>query len=205
MAAETPITLVGNLVDDPVLRFTASGVPVASFRVASTARVFDRDSGSWRDGDTLFMSCSAWRQQAQNVASTCRRGTRVVVVGRMRQRSYTTTEGANRTVVEVEADEVGASLRHASGQMVKNSSADRAAPPPAAEAGPAGPSNPWQERIDSRRNDQERGTGSQQESGGPVPPPSRPAAPPKDSWAPPEGFDSWGAYPPLEDGDEPTF
>lgn len=194
MASETPITLVGNLVDDPVLRHTASGVPVASFRVASTARVFDRDTQSWRDGDTLFMSCSAWRQQAQNVVATCRRGTRVVVIGRMRQRSYTTTEGVNRTVVEVEADEVGASLRYASGQLVK-SAGGRPTPPPQSAAAASGPvqGNPWRERIDSRREQGPARERTPASGGG------------RDPWSPPEGFDSWGAYPPLEDGDEPPF
>src|SRR5690606_8350011 len=119
MAGETTITLVGNLTDDPELRFTPSGAPVANFRVASTPRTFDRQSGEWRDGDPLFMSCTVWRQMAENVAESLQRGTRVIVTGRLRQRSYETRDGQQRTVVEVDVDEIGPALRYATAKVTK--------------------------------------------------------------------------------------
>jgi single-strand DNA-binding protein len=119
MAGETVITLVGNLVDDPELRFTPSGAAVASFRVASTPRSFDRQSGEWKDGETLFLSCSAWRQLGENVAESLQRGARVIVQGRLKQRSYETREGEKRTVYEVDVDEVGPSLRNATAKLTK--------------------------------------------------------------------------------------
>lgn len=117
MAGETPITLVGNLVDDPELRFTASGVAVANFRVASTPRVFDKQTNEWRDGDSLFLSCSVWRQYAENVAESLTKGTRVIVTGRLKQRSYETQAGERRTVMEIEVDEVGPALRSATAKV----------------------------------------------------------------------------------------
>ena len=119
MAGDTIITLVGNLVDDPELRFTGSGVAVANFRVASTPRTFDRQSNEWKDGETLFMSCSVWRQYAENVAESLTKGTRVVVTGRLKQRSYETQAGERRTVVELEVDEVGPSLRSATAKIAR--------------------------------------------------------------------------------------
>ena len=119
MAGETVITIVGNLVEDPILRFTNSGVPVASFRVASTPRTFDRQSGEWKDGESLFMSCSVWRQAAENVAESLQRGMRVIVQGRLKQRSYETREGEKRTVVEMDVEEVGPSLRNATAKVNK--------------------------------------------------------------------------------------
>jgi single-strand DNA-binding protein len=119
---ETPITIVGNLVADPELRFTSSGQPVASFRVASTPRIRDA-SGEWRDGDSLFLTCNVWRQAAENVAEGLQRGMRVIVSGRLRQRSYETKEGEKRTVYEVEVDDVGPSLRNASAKVTKTSRA----------------------------------------------------------------------------------
>jgi single-strand DNA-binding protein len=111
MAGETVITVVGNLTDDPDLRFTPSGAAVSNFTVASTPRTFDKESQEWRDGEALFLRCSAWRQSAENIAESLRRGDRVIVQGRLRQRSYETAEGEKRTVVEMEADEVGASVK----------------------------------------------------------------------------------------------
>lgn len=136
MAGETPITLVGNLVDDPELRFTASGVAVANFRVASTPRVYDKQAGEWRDGESLFMSCSVWRQYAEHVAESLTKGARVIVTGRLKQRSYETAEGQQRTVVEIEVDEVGPALRHATAQVSKVAahSRDQAQAAPAATA-----------------------------------------------------------------------
>jgi len=119
MAGETPITLVGNLVDDPELRFTSNGQAVARFRVASTPRVYDRQAGEWRDGESLFLTCTAWRQMAENVAESLTRGTRVIVYGRLRQRSYENREGERRTALEVEVDEVGPSLRNATARITK--------------------------------------------------------------------------------------
>ena len=120
-AGDTQITIAGNLVDDPQLRFTASGQAVASFRVASTPRYRDNQSGEWKDGDSLFLTCNVWRQAAENVAESLQRGMRVIVQGRLRQRSYETREGERRTVYEVEADEVGPSLRNASAKVTKTS------------------------------------------------------------------------------------
>jgi single-strand DNA-binding protein len=119
MAGETVITVVGNLVDDPELRFTASGAAVAKFRVASTPRVFDRQTSEWRDGETLFLTCSVWRQAAENVAESLTKGTRVIVQGRLKQRSYEDREGVKRTVFELEVDEVGASLRNATAKVTR--------------------------------------------------------------------------------------
>lgn len=119
MAGETVITVVGNLTADPELRFTPSGAAVANFTVASTPRTFDRASGEWKDGEALFLRCSIWRQAAENVAETLTRGMRVVVQGRLRQRSFETKEGEKRTVVEMEADEIGPSLRYATAKVNK--------------------------------------------------------------------------------------
>jgi single-strand DNA-binding protein len=119
MAGDTVITLVGNLVDDPELRFTQSGAAVAKFRLASTPRTFDRQSGEWKDGESLFLTCNVWRQAAENVAESLQRGTRVIVQGRLKQRSYETREGEKRTVYEVEVDEVGPSLRSATAKVNK--------------------------------------------------------------------------------------
>jgi single-strand DNA-binding protein len=119
MAGETVITVVGNVTDDPELRFTPGGAAVANFTVASTPRTFDRQTNEWKDGDTLFLRCSVWRQAAENVAESLHRGTRVVVQGRLKQRSYETREGEKRTVVELEVDEVGPSLRFATAKVAK--------------------------------------------------------------------------------------
>jgi single-strand DNA-binding protein len=121
MAGETIITVVGNVTDDPELRFTPGGAAVANFTVASTPRTFDKQSNEWKDGDTLFLRCSVWRQAAENVAESLHRGTRVVVQGRLKQRSYETREGEKRTVVELEVDEVGPSLRFATAKVAKTS------------------------------------------------------------------------------------
>jgi single-strand DNA-binding protein len=118
-AGDTQITIAGNLVDDPELRFTPSGQPVARFRVASTPRFRDNASGEWKDGDSLFLTCNVWRQAAENVAESLQRGMRVIVQGRLRQRSYETKEGEKRTVYEVEVDDVGPSLRNASAKVAK--------------------------------------------------------------------------------------
>jgi single-strand DNA-binding protein len=119
MAGETVITVVGNLVDDPELRFTPSGAAVAKFRVASTPRTFDRQTNEWKDGESLFLTCSVWRQAAENVAESLQRGMRVVVQGRLKQRSYDDREGVKRTVYELDVEEVGPSLRNATAKVTK--------------------------------------------------------------------------------------
>jgi single-strand DNA-binding protein len=120
MAGDTQITIAGNLVDDPQLRYTPTGQAVANFRVASTPRFRDNATGEWKDGDSLFLSCNVWRQAAENVAESLQRGMRVIVYGRLRQRSYETKEGEKRTVYEIEVDEVGPSLRNASAKVTKS-------------------------------------------------------------------------------------
>lgn len=156
-AGDTVITLVGNLVDDPELRFTPSGAAVAKFRLASTPRYLDKQTNEWKDGESLFLSVNVWRQAAENVAESLQRGMRVIVQGRLKQRSYETKEGEKRTVYEVEADEVGPSLRSASAKVTKtqrggggggfgsspatgsdNDPWAAAAPAPAAAGNPAG-------------------------------------------------------------------
>jgi single-strand DNA-binding protein len=120
-AGDTTITVIGNLTDDPELRFTPSGAAVAKFRVASTPRTMDRQTNEWKDGDPLFLSCTVWRQAAENVAESLTRGSRVIVSGRLRQRSYETREGEKRTVIELEVDEIGPSLRYATAKVQKMS------------------------------------------------------------------------------------
>jgi single-strand DNA-binding protein len=121
MAGETVITLVGNLTNDPELRFTPSGAAVANFTVASTPRTFDRQSNEWKDGETLFMRCAVWREAAENIAESLTRGTRVVVTGRLQSRTFDTKEGEKRTVIEMQVDEVGPSLRYATAKVNKTS------------------------------------------------------------------------------------
>ena len=158
-AGDTQITITGNLVDDPELRFTPAGQPVARFRVASTPRFRDNTSGEWKDGDSLFLTCNVWRQAAENTAESLTRGMRVIVSGRLRQRSYETKEGEKRTVYEVEVDDVGPSLRNASAKVnrVARSGGDggysggRSSSGPAGQAGSrsggsqggGGDSDPW--------------------------------------------------------------
>ncbi|HSZ46290.1 MAG TPA: single-stranded DNA-binding protein [Streptosporangiaceae bacterium] len=119
-AGDTTITIIGNLVGDPELRYTPTGQAVATFRVASTPRFLDKNTNEWKDGDSLFLSCNVWRQAAENVAESLQRGMRVIVSGRLRQRSYETKEGEKRTVYEVEVDEVGPSLRNASAKVTRS-------------------------------------------------------------------------------------
>ena len=118
-AGDTTITVIGNLTDDPELRFTPSGAAVAKFRVASTPRFMDKSSNEWKDGEPLFLSCTVWRQAAENVAESLQRGARVIVSGRLKQRTYETREGEKRTVIELEVDEIGPSLRYATAKVQK--------------------------------------------------------------------------------------
>jgi single-strand DNA-binding protein len=138
MAGETTITIIGNLVDDPDLRFTPSGAAVANFRIASTPRTFDRQANEWKDGDTLFMSCSVWRQAAENVAESLQRGMRVIVQGRLKSRSYETREGEKRTVFEIDVDEVGPSLRSATAKVTRASRSGGSSP-----SSTSGGEDPW--------------------------------------------------------------
>ena len=157
-AGDTQITIAGNLVDDPELRFTPAGQPVAKFRIASTPRFMDRTTNEWKDGDSLFLTCNVWRQAAENVAESLTRGMRVIVSGRLRQRSYETKEGEKRTVYEVEVDDVGPSLRNASAKVNRaarsggngngNGSGQGAAPAasgarPGGQGGHSADSDPW--------------------------------------------------------------
>ena len=141
MSGETVVTLVGNLTADPTLRWTQSGSAVADFTVASTPRTYDRNAGEWRDGAPLFMRCSVWRDVAENVAESLRKGMRVIVQGRLTQRSYETQQGERRTIVEMQVDEVGPSLRRARAQVTRHPAADGGAgyppPPPPASPQPA--------------------------------------------------------------------
>ena len=156
MAGETVITVIGNLTGDPELRFTPSGAAVANFTVASTPRTFDRQSNEFKDGDTLFMRCSIWREAAENVAESLTKGTRVIVTGRLVQRSYETREGEKRSVIELEVDEVGPSLKYATAKVTKTQRSGTqsspggyqgggddpwASPAPAASSAPA--NDPW--------------------------------------------------------------
>jgi single-strand DNA-binding protein len=127
MAGETIITVVGNLTADPELRYTQNGVAVANFTIASTPRLFDRQSNDWKDGEALFMRASVWREFAEHVASSLTKGARVVATGRLRQRSYETKEGEKRTSIELEVDEIGPSLRYATAQIQRQSSGARPA------------------------------------------------------------------------------
>ena len=131
-AGDTTITLIGNLVDDPELRFTPSGAAVAKFRVASTPRYLDKATNEWKDGESLFLQCQIWRQAAENVAESLTKGMRVILSGRLKQRSYETKEGEKRTVFEVEVDEVGPSLRNATAKVTRTQRAAGGAAAPAA-------------------------------------------------------------------------
>jgi single-strand DNA-binding protein len=156
VAGDTTITVVGNLTADPELRFTPSGAAVANFTVASTPRIYDRQSGEWKDGEALFLRCNIWREAAENVAESLTRGSRVIVTGRLKQRSFETREGEKRTVFEVEVDEIGPSLRYATAKVNKASrsggggggfggggGAGGGSRPPAAQASSAPADDPW--------------------------------------------------------------
>lgn len=119
MAGETTLNITGNLTGDPELRFTPSGAAVANFTIAATPRTFDRNSNEWKDGETLFMRCAAWKELGENVAETLKKGMRVIVEGRLKQRSYETKEGEKRTVIELEVDEIGPSLKYATAAVTR--------------------------------------------------------------------------------------
>lgn len=149
MAHDTTVTVIGNLTADPEIRFTPAGEAVTHFTVASTPRYFDRTAGEWRDGDPLFLRCGIWRQAAENVAESLTRGARVIVSGRLKQRSFQTADGEKRTVVELDVDEVGPSLRYASAAVRRNPVAGQETRAPRTAAGngfghSASVENPWQ-------------------------------------------------------------
>ncbi len=193
MAGETVITVVGNLVDDPELRFTPSGAAVANFRIASTPRTFDKQSNEWKDGDALFLSCAVWRQAAENVAESLQKGMRVVVQGRLKQRSYETREGEKRTVYELEVDEVGPSLAFATAKVTRASRSGGG-------GGYSGGGQGGQGNQGGQRPSGGGGYGGGQPADDPwaTPAQARPAG-----GAPNQGADPWGA--PGVGSDEPPF
>ena len=142
-AGDTVITIIGNLVDDPELRFTPNGAAVAKFRIASTPRYLDKATNEWKDGDSLYLSCNVWRQAAENVAESLTRGMRVIVQGRLKQRSYETKEGEKRTVYEIEIDEVGPSLRNATAKVSKTNRTGAGSSGAASGASAGGNDDPW--------------------------------------------------------------
>lgn len=182
MAGETPITVIGNLTTDPELRFTPSGSAVANFTIASTPRTFDRQANEWKDGDTLFLRASLWRDAAENVAESLVKGMRVIVSGRLKPRSYETKEGEKRSVIELEVDEIGPSLRYA---QAKVSRVQRSGGGQQAQGG-------WgQLGGQQRQQGQQGGWGGQQ----------RRQQPQDDPWGSPAPGGDWGNGP----GDEPPF
>jgi single-strand DNA-binding protein len=186
MAGETVITVVGNLTDDPELRFTPSGAAVASFTVASTPRSFDKNTNEWKDGDALFLRCSIWRQAAENVAESLTKGMRVVVQGRLKQRSYETREGEKRTVVELDVEEIGPSLKYATAKVTKASRGSGG-------GGFGGGGDRGGDWGGGGGGGGSRGSGGGQPSGG--------GAPQEDPWAGGGGSGGWsGGY-----SDEPPF
>ncbi|GAA1436454.1 single-stranded DNA-binding protein [Mycobacterium cookii] len=188
MAGETTITVVGNLVDDPELRFTPSGAPVANFRIASTPRTFDRQSNEWKDGDTLFLSCAVWRQAAENVAESLQRGMRVIVQGRLKSRQYETREGEKRTVFEIDVEEVGPSLRSASAKVTKTTRSGgggggySGGGTGGGQSAPAG-NDPWASPAPSQSGGGGGNWGGQPQGGQPQG--GGQSAPPNDPWATP--------------------
>jgi single-strand DNA-binding protein len=177
MSGETVITVIGNLTGDPELRFTPSGAAVANFTVASTPRTFDRQSNEWKDGDTLFLRCSIWREAAESVAESLTKGTRVIVTGRLVQRSYETREGEKRTVYELQVDEVGPSLRYATAKVTRTQRSGGSSYGGGQGGGQGGPSDndPWATPAPGQQGQQ--GQQSQPAAGG--------GAPANDPWATP--------------------
>ena len=186
MAGETTITVIGNLTGDPELRFTPSGSAVANFTVASTPRTYDRQSNEWKDGETLFLRASIWREAAENVAESLTKGMRVIVSGRLKSRSYDTKEGEKRTVMELEVDEIGPSLRYANAKVNRTQ-----------RSGTQGQSTGNTQTSQGQGN-----RGSNVQSGGGYAPSSPVTA--NDPWAIPggQGNDGWGSGP---DQSEPPF
>jgi single-strand DNA-binding protein len=185
MAGETVITVVGNLTNDPELRFTPSGSAVANFTVASTPRTFDRQSNEWKDGETLFLRASVWREAAENVAETLTKGTRVIVQGRLKSRSYETKEGEKRTVMELEVDEIGPSLRYASAKVTHTQRSG------GGQGGFGGGNS--------------GGFGGNQNQGWGAPQSAPQSAPQEDPWGAPAGGGNAGSWGNGPDSNEPPF
>jgi single-strand DNA-binding protein len=146
MANETTLTIIGNMTNDPELRFTPSGAAVANFTVASTPKTFDRNSNEWKDGETLFMRCAAWKEMGENVAESLTKGMRVVVTGRLKSRSYDTKEGEKRTVMDLEVDEIGPSLKYANAKVTRtqrNGNSGGFAPQPSGFGQSTAQDDPW--------------------------------------------------------------
>jgi single-strand DNA-binding protein len=188
MAGETIITVVGNLVDDPELRFTPSGAAVANFRIASTPRTYDKNTNEWVDGEGLFLSCAIWRQAAENVAESLQKGMRVVVQGRLKQRSYETREGEKRTVYELDVEEVGPSLKYATAKVTRTTRSGAGGGYSGgggqASSAPAGGADPWASPAPAAQSAPQGGNRGGQPQGGSQP-------------------DPWGA--PGVGSDEPPF
>jgi single-strand DNA-binding protein len=195
MAGETLITVVGNLVDDPELRFTPSGAAVANFRIASTPRTFDRQSNEWKDGEALFLSCSIWRQAAENVAESLVKGMRVVVQGRLKQRSYDTQQGEKRTVFELEVDEVGPSLRYATAKVTRTQRSGGGGGYGGQQGGGGGQGGQQGGQGGGQQGGGWGGSGGGQQGGqsGPVDDPWATPAPQGGGGGRPAGNDPWGA------------
>ena len=168
MAGETVITVVGNLVDDPELRFTPGGAAVAKFRVASTPRVFDKQTNEWKDGEGLFLSCSVWRDAAEHAAESLERGMRVIVQGRLKQRSYEDREGVKRTVYELDVEEVGPSLKSATAKVtkVKGGQGQQAYQQARQQKGAASVEDPWASNTPGTQQPAGGGWGQQGGQGG---------------------------------------
>jgi single-strand DNA-binding protein len=189
MAGETLITVVGNLTGDPELRFTPSGAAVANFTIASTPRNFDRQTNEWKDGDTLFLNCSVWRQAAENVAESLQRGMRVVAQGRLKARSYETREGEKRTVMELDVEEVGPSLKYATAKVTRATRSDSGGGG-GFSGGGGGGNDPWATQpAQSAPPAAPQGGGSWGGQQGSTPQGGAPAAPSQDPWAVPGGSD----------------
>mgnify|MGYP000901523692 FL=1 len=144
MTGEPTTTIIGNLTADPEMRYTASGAAVASFTIASTPRTFNRQTNQWQDGQTLFMRCQVWRDAAQNAAASLTKGTRVIATGRLQQRSYTDREGAQRTVIEMQVDEIGPSLRYSTAQITDRRAGAPGSQSTQGQGSQAGPGVPWE-------------------------------------------------------------
>jgi len=181
MAGETIITVVGNLVDDPELRFTPSGAAVANFRIASTPRTFDKTTNEWKDGEGLFLSCAIWRQAAENVAESLVKGMRVVVQGRLKQRQYETREGEKRTVYELDVEEVGPSLKYATAKVTRTTRQGGGGG--YSGGGQGGQQDPWAQPAQPAQGGQ--GQGGQGQGGQGQPQGAPQGAPGNDPWAAP--------------------
>jgi single-strand DNA-binding protein len=154
MPGDTQVTMIGNLTGEVELSFTTSGTAVAHFIVASTPRIFDRKTGEWRDGEALFLRCNLWRQAAENAAETLNRGSRVIVVGRLKQRSYETRDGEKRVVIELDVDEIAASLRYATAKLNKLTSESTSALTGGGSNGPTGSADPWESGLPASGGDE---------------------------------------------------